>query len=175
MSKPNVKIIHFDQCDPKKCSGSRMIRFGLAKIIKANKIGKALVLSPISNIALSPADREVVEEFGLVLIDGSWNQIESLKPFFQKGIPRALPFLVAANTVNFGKPTKLNTIEATIAALWILGYKDKAKKYASHFKYGNTFIQLNFERLEKYSKAKTSSEVVEIQKHIMDELYGEEN
>ena len=174
MPMPNVKIIHFDQCDPKKCSGSRMIKFGLARVIKPNKIGKALLLSPISSIALSPADRGIMEEFGLVLIDGSWNQIESLKPFFLRGTPRALPFLVAANTVNFGKPTKLNTIEATIAALWILGYKNKAEDYANRFKYGNTFIQLNFERLEKYSQASSSSEVVEIQKQIMNELYGED-
>lgn len=169
---PKIQVIYLDQCDPKKCSGHRLLKLGLAREIRKSQIREGIVLSPITQIALSPADQDLFFSHGLVAIDGSWNQFEKLQSWFTTGTPRALPFLVAANTVNFGKPTKLNTAEAIIAALWILGSKDQAMKIAQAFKYGPTFIDLNFDRLEAYSKAKDSQEVVEIQKQIMDDLYG---
>ncbi|RMG39863.1 MAG: DUF367 family protein [Methanobacteriota archaeon] len=169
-----IKIIYLNQCDIKKCSGHRLLKLGFAKRIRKQAIKKAIVLSPTTSIALSPSDRDIFAEFGLVGIDGSWNQIDTLYSLFSLGTPRALPFLVAANTVNFGKPTKLNTAEAIISALWILGFEQDATRIAKAFKYGQTFIDLNYDRLDAYSRATDSKEVVRLQKEFMDELYGED-
>jgi len=71
--------------------------------------------------------------------------------------------LVAANPINYGKPTKLSTVEALAAALYILGEKSKALNILSKFSWGTTFVTLNAELLTAYSQAESSSEIIRIQ------------
>ncbi|MHA1345176.1 MAG: ribosome biogenesis domain-containing protein, partial [Candidatus Heimdallarchaeaceae archaeon] len=88
-----------------------------------------------------------------------------------RGTGRALPFLVAANPVNYGKPSKLSTLEAIAAALYILGDKMQSEEILSLVKWGNEFLKINKDYLDRYSKAKNSKEIVQIQTEIMDKLY----
>jgi pre-rRNA-processing protein TSR3 len=72
--------------------------------------------------------------------------------------------------VNFGKPTKLSTVEALAAALYISGFKEEAAELLSIFKWGHTFLEINRERLERYATAKNSTEVVEIQNDYLRQM-----
>ncbi len=166
-------IVDFHTCNPKKCTAKRMIRFRKAKEISVKQIyHNQIVLTPFSKIALSPADRAKALKYGVVGVDCSWNNIDSGKSALTKGTGRALPFLIAANPINYGKPTKLSTIEAVAAAIYILGNKEQAKDILSIEKWGEEFIKINKPFLEAYSKVKSSKEVIEQQSIVMTQLYG---
>ena len=77
---------------------------------------------------------------------------------------RILPYLLAANTVNYGKPYKMNTAEATAACLYIVGLKEDARILLSPFSYGEEFIRLNYDCLEAYSACKDETEVRQVMK-----------
>jgi pre-rRNA-processing protein TSR3 len=61
---------------------------------------------------------------------------------------RILPLLFAANSVNYGRPFKMNTAEAFAACLYISGFKHDAITIMSNFSYGAEFIRLNKDELE---------------------------
>jgi pre-rRNA-processing protein TSR3 len=166
-----VRIVVYNarQCDPKKCTALKLKRFGLARqVVQLRFLPKrAVVLNPFSETAFSPADRKRIEDFGLVGLDCSWEHAEKVLLKHVRGTSRCLPILVAGNPVNFGKPTKLTTAEALAAALYIAGFRDQADGLLSVFKWGHTFLELNYERLESYAAAKDSTEVVALQKSFM--------
>jgi pre-rRNA-processing protein TSR3 len=128
---------------------------------------RAAVLNPFSQIAFSPADKQRVEHFGLAALDCSWEQVGDTLQKHVRGTSRCLPILIAGNPVNYGKPTKLSTAEALAAALHILGLRDDAVTLLSIFKWGHTFLEINRERLETYSTAKNSAEIVALQEAFM--------
>jgi len=104
---------------------------------------------------------------GLAALDYSWRCTESTRSIPLIGESRSLPYLVAANPVNYGAPTKLSTAEALAAALYIIGYKEQAEQLLSMFKWGPEFIRLNMKLFDAYAKAKNSTEVVELQRKFM--------
>lgn len=73
---------------------------------------------------------------------------------------RFLPFLVAANPVNYGRPYKMNTAEALAACLYICGFKQEAEMVMAPFGYGIEFLRLNYEALESYSQCTTAQDVM---------------
>jgi pre-rRNA-processing protein TSR3 len=164
----SLYIYHADQCDPKKCTGKKMSRFDLARLYdRVSKLPRsAILLDPMAEKAISPADDP---GHGIIVLDCSWEEVERIFPELGKLNleHRALPFLLAGNPVNFGRPFKLNSAEAFAAALYILGKKEQAKKVLSKFNWGHSFLELNMEPLEEYSKAKNSTEIVEIQSHYI--------
>jgi pre-rRNA-processing protein TSR3 len=78
---------------------------------------------------------------------------------FDRNIPgnnRRLPTLLAGNPTNYGIPGRLSTAEALAAALILTGFRQPAGVILSLFKWGETFLSLNHDPLEKYSAAKSS-------------------
>ena len=156
----NLFVYHAKHCNPKKCTALKLARFNFVILLYSFRdIPKtSLVLDPFSEKALSPEDKSFTS---ITALDYSWEKKDRFKRTFKNG--RCLPYLVAANPINYGKPTKLSTVEALAAALYILGEKSKALNILSKFSWGTTFVTLNAELLTAYSQAESSSEIIRIQ------------
>jgi len=116
--------------------------------------------------ALAP-DADIARENALVALDCSWESAGE-KQFTLPGEHRALPYLVAGNPVNFGRPMQLTTVEAFAAALAILGEQDHAERIMAKFTWGETFLELNEEPLRRYADCEDSAEIVAIQGEYLD-------
>jgi pre-rRNA-processing protein TSR3 len=125
------------------------------------------LLHPYSQKALSPTDRSLAEQKGLVALDCSWKKAEQIHGNLPRTNARALPYLIAANPINYGKPFALSTAEAFAASLYIIGYRDQARSLLEGFKWGPHFLSLNQEPLDAYANATDSSNVIQIQKEFM--------
>jgi len=155
--------------DPKRCTAAKLVRFKHATEVKdERRVPRgAIVLDPEAEKALSLEDRNAIAEHGLLVLDCSWNKLAKF-PKIRGGLKhRALPFLLAANPTNFGRPQKLSSAEALSASLYIIGEKEHAALVLSIFKWGPVFLDINKERLEAYAAAATSTEVVAAQNRIL--------
>lgn len=70
-----------------------------------------------------------------------------------------VPYLIAANTVNYGKPWRLNCVEALAACFYICGHEDWAKEILKPFRYGDAFIEINAKLLKRYAACATEEDV----------------
>ena len=169
-NKMNITVFHADECDRKKCTTLKMEKFGKCRVIyNINKITHgAVVLNPFSDKAVSYDDVKMVEKRGIVGLDCSWNDVSKSKKFFDlTKYHRCLPFLIATNPINYGKPCILSTVEAVSATLYITRFKDEAKDILEGFKWGHTFLELNYDLLEGYSECNSSKEVVDFQNDFL--------
>ncbi|MGZ7119572.1 MAG: DUF367 family protein [Methanobacterium sp.] len=165
-----IVVYHAEECDRKKCTSLRLGKKGKIKVVtKLNLVPtRSIVLDPFSPKALSVEDKETIIEKGLVGLDCSWKRLDKVPFKLKTGKnSRSLPFLIAANPTNYGKPCILSTAEAIAASFYIIGFKDIAIDIMSGFKWGPHFLKLNEELLEAYSKAENSLEVVKIQSEYM--------
>ncbi len=167
MREIRLFVVRLEHDDPRKATGIRLIRRGLAVRTHRPPRG-AVILDPTSHVYLSPADRESAESRGLVAVDASWRRIDEVR--WPRGRRRVLPLLVAANPINYGRPFRLSTAEALAAALFILGRRDQAERVLSEFKWGPEFLRLNEDWLEAYSRAEGPDEVEELSRKFYEEL-----
>jgi len=153
--------------DPEKCTARRLDQFDVAQLHhSAGATPPGVVLNPFAEQALSPADRAASDR--LVALDCSWETAER-EAFDLRGTHRALPFLVAANPVNFGSPFQLTTAEAVAGALVILGEREQAEAVLSTVEWGGeTFLDLNAEPLRRYADCEGSAEIVDVQAAYLD-------
>lgn len=169
-----VAMWDMGQCDPKKCSGKKLLRFDMINLLAPGARFSGLCLTPAGSKCVSPADRFIVERYGCAVVDCSWARIDEI-PFHKMRTPHArlLPYLVAANPVNYGKPSKLSCVEAIAAALIITGFQKQAELYLAKFSWGHSFLKLNEELLEKYALCKNITEVIEVQQEFIDKAQQE--
>lgn len=123
---------------------------------------------------VSPTDREIIRDYGCAVVDCSWARLDDT-PFnrMKTPHPRLLPFFVAANPINYGKPCELSCVEAIAATLFITGYPDEAKLYLGKFSWGHSFLELNKELLENYALCTNSEQVIEVQEKFLEKARQE--
>ena len=111
-----------EQCDPKKCTGRRLVKFGQAERLSLAQWFPGIVLSPFGDKCISFEDHDIIGSRGLAVIDCSWAKLEET-PFSRVKAyqHRLLPHLIAANPINYGKACKLSCVEALCAGLIITG------------------------------------------------------
>lgn len=182
-----------EHCDPKKCSGRKLVRHGLVKILRLGVRFSGLVLTPVGQKVLnfssidienmhvwvirnwnrtlqcvSPTDRDIVQEYGCAVVDCSWARLDDT-PFnrMRTPNPRLLPFLVAANPINYGRPCQLSCVEAIAATLIITGFPEEAKYYLGKFSWGHSFLELNGDLLKSYSLCANAQEIIAAQEKFL--------
>ncbi len=153
-------------CTPGKCTVVRLARAGHVRLVdRPQQVPRSsLILDPTAERALSPADamRNGGAIRSITALDCSWEVLDA-GLFAAWRHHRALPYLVAANPTNYGRPLRLSSAEALAAALYILGEPDQAVELMAAFRWGPHFLTLNAEPLARYAAARDSAGVVAVQ------------
>jgi pre-rRNA-processing protein TSR3 len=161
-TKPPFKAAcwDFNHCDAKRCSGKRLMHFGLMRELAIGQKFAGVVISPNAKKVVSPADRELLEQHGAAVVECSWVRVKEV-PWARIGgkCERLLPYLVAANPVNYGRPWRLNCVEALAACFMICGKGEWADRVLEHFPYGKPFLEINSQLFERYARCKDDEEV----------------
>jgi pre-rRNA-processing protein TSR3 len=154
-----------NSCHPRKCSVKKLERSGLVRILsRISQIPRnTLLLDPTAEQAISPAD---LPARSITVLDCSWEVLDTgaVRSWRKR---RGLPFLLAANPVNFGRPWRLSSVEAFAAALCILNEPEQAASVLMTQNWGCRFLELNRELLQDYAAAADSSEVIRIQERYL--------
>ena len=159
-------VYRMRQDDPRKCTSAKLIRLKLASPLhyRQRLPRNSVVLNPFAEEVLHPGDKPLVERYGIMVVDCSWERAAEVFSKKFTGNNLRLPLVLAANPVNYGHPQKLSSAEALAAALYVVGFRREAEKVMGIFKWGHTFIQLNREPLDEYSLAGSREAVEEVER-----------
>ncbi|CRG85316.1 Ribosome biogenesis protein TSR3 [Talaromyces islandicus] len=177
-SRPSFKAACWDlgHCDPKRCSGKRLMQFGLMRELSIGHKHSGVVISPNAKHILSPADRDLLEQYGAAVVECSWVRVKEV-PWSRIGgkCERLLPYLIAANSVNYGRPWRLNCVEALAACFYICGHPDWAEQVLQHFSYGEAFIDINEQLLKRYAACSSEDEIKKTEEEWLAKIEREYN
>ena len=123
--------------------------------------------SPKGKQVISPSDREYILNDGLAVVECSWARLDDV-PFSKIASPHErlrtylanfaadifkshiffknnnlVPYLLATNPTNYGKPWRLNCVEALAATFYITGFDSYAEKLLGNFGWGASFYKVN--------------------------------
>lgn len=161
-AKPAYKAACWDlgHCDAKRCSGKRLMRLGMMRELHVGQKFAGVVVSPKAKRIISKEDKELLEQYGAAVVEASWKRIDEV-PFGRIGgkCERLLPYLVAANQTNYGKPWRLNCVEALAACYYICGHPEWAESILSTFSYGPAFLEINSALLKRYMACENEEEI----------------
>ena len=123
---------------------------------------------------MSPADRGLLEQYGAAVVECSWVRIKEV-PWSRVGgkCERLLPYLVAANPVNYGRPWRLNCVEAFAACFYICGHPEWAEEVLKHFRYGQPFLEINSQLLKRYAACSDEEDVKKTEQHWLEKIERE--
>lgn len=172
-SRPEFKAACWDlgHCDPRRCSGKKLIRLGMMRDLHLGQRFNGVIITPNGKQVVSPADRELLETYGAAVVECSWARTKEIQWSKVGGkCERLLPYLVAANTVNYGKPWRLNCAEALAAAFYICGRKEWAEQVLAPFNYGESFLEINGSLLRKYAACEDAQEVKKVEDAWLERL-----
>ena len=80
----SVYMWEFGQNDAKRDSGSKLCRLGYASTLRFNSSFNGIVLSSEGKSIISPADLDIIQQYGVAGINCSWNKIDGI-PFEKLG------------------------------------------------------------------------------------------
>ncbi|KAL6870281.1 hypothetical protein J3F83DRAFT_735754 [Trichoderma novae-zelandiae] len=174
--RPAFKAACWDlgHCDPKRCSGKKLMKLGMMRELHLGQRHGGVIITPNGKKVISPADRELMDQFGAAVVECSWARTQEVQWNKVGGkCERLLPYLVAANTVNYGKPWRLNCVEALAAAFYICGHADWAEQILAPFSYGPSFLEINSSLLRRYAACADEAAVKRTEEEWMERLEQE--
>ncbi|KAF1980957.1 DUF367-domain-containing protein [Aulographum hederae CBS 113979] len=176
--RPTWKAACWDlgHCDAKRCSGKKLMRLGLLRELAVGQKFSGVVISPKARKVVSPADKETLEQYGAAVVEASWKRIEEVRWGKIGGrCERLLPYLVAANQTNYGKPWRLNCVEALAACFYICGHEDWAEEILESFSYGDAFLEINGQLLKRYAACANEEEIKKAEEEWLAKIEKEWN
>jgi pre-rRNA-processing protein TSR3 len=174
--RPLFKAACWDlnHCDPKRCSGKKLIKLGMMRDLHIGQRHNGVIITPNGKHTLSPADSEIMDQHGAAVVECSWARTQEIQWSKVGGkCERLLPYLVAANSVNYGKPWRLNCVEALAASFYICGHPDWAEQVLAPFNYGESFLEINSSILKKYAACTDEADIKKTQEAWMERLERE--
>ncbi|KAF1839768.1 DUF367-domain-containing protein [Decorospora gaudefroyi] len=177
-TKPDFKAACWDlgHCDAKRCSGKRLMRLGLMRELHVGQKFAGVVISPVAKKVLSRSDKDTMEQYGAAVVEASWKRIDEV-PFHRLGgkCERLLPYLVAANPTNYGRPWRLNCVEALAACYFICGRPEWAEEILGSFSYGRAFLEINSALLKRYLACEDEGQVKRAEEVWLEKIEREWN
>ena len=166
-----VRLVLFEykQNDPKRDTGMKLVRNGLVRSLRPGDPFKGIVLSACGKSVLSPSDRALIVSAGLGGVNCSWNRLDEISnvPGGNIARHRKLPFLIAANPINYGRAYKLSSAEALAAALAIVGLDTDSRRVTEKFAWESEFWKLNDPLINEYKRCSSGAEIIRVQDRFM--------